>query len=51
MMCLVVITAVTIFIALNSVRLASDTVITHLTCAPFKFWTPDLGYRHGVRVA
>jgi len=29
-MCLIVITALTIFIALNSVRLASDFIITHM---------------------
>jgi hypothetical protein len=48
MMCLIVITAVTIFVALNSVRLALDFIITRLTRALFKFWAPDLGYHHGV---
>jgi hypothetical protein len=48
MMCLIVIRAVTVFVALNSVRLASGFIITRLTRALFKFWTPDLGYHHGV---
>jgi hypothetical protein len=48
MMCLIVTKAVTIFVALNSVRLASDIIITRLTCALFMFWTPDLGHHHGV---
>jgi len=48
MMCLIVITEVAISVALNSARLSSDFIITRLTRALYKFWTPDLGYHHGV---